>query len=49
MIGLARQERVRGYLEALRESAKIVDNRARSYQQQQQQAAHDLSAASASS
>jgi parvulin-like peptidyl-prolyl isomerase len=38
MINLARQDRVRGYMGALRESAKIVDNRAR-LQQQQQQAA----------
>jgi peptidyl-prolyl cis-trans isomerase D len=38
MINLARQDRIRGYMGALRESAKIVDNRAR-LQQQQQQAA----------
>ena len=38
MIGLARQDRIRGYMGALRESAKIVDNRAK-LQQQQQQAA----------
>jgi hypothetical protein len=38
MINLARQDRVRGYMGALRESAKIVDNLAR-LQQQQQQAA----------
>jgi parvulin-like peptidyl-prolyl isomerase len=38
MINLARQDRIRGYMGALRESAKIVDNRAK-LQQQQQQAA----------
>ena len=38
MIDLARQDRIRGYMGALRESAKIVDNRAK-LQQQQQQAA----------
>ena len=40
MIDLARQDRVRGYLAALRQAAKIVDNRAScsSVQQQQQQA-----------
>jgi hypothetical protein len=36
MIDLARQARVRGYMAALRESAKIVDNRAKLRQQQQQ-------------
>jgi peptidyl-prolyl cis-trans isomerase D len=39
MIQLARQDRVRGFLAALRESAKVVDNRARLQEQQQQQAA----------
>jgi peptidyl-prolyl cis-trans isomerase D len=39
MINLARQDRIRGYMAALRESAKIVDNRAKLQQQQQQQAA----------
>jgi peptidyl-prolyl cis-trans isomerase D len=34
MIDLARQARVRGYMAALRESAKIVDNRARLREQQ---------------
>jgi peptidyl-prolyl cis-trans isomerase D len=34
MIDLARQARVRGYMAALRESAKIVDNRAKLRQQQ---------------
>jgi hypothetical protein len=38
MINLARQDRIRGYMGALRESAKIVDNRAKLQQQQQQQA-----------
>jgi peptidyl-prolyl cis-trans isomerase D len=38
MINLARQDRIRGYMGALREGAKVVDNRAR-LQQQQQQAA----------
>jgi peptidyl-prolyl cis-trans isomerase D len=38
MIDLARQDRIRGYMGALRESARIVDNRAK-LQQQQQQAA----------
>jgi peptidyl-prolyl cis-trans isomerase D len=38
MIGMARQDRIRGYMGALRESAKIVDNRAK-LQRQQQQAA----------
>ncbi len=41
MINLARQDRIRGYMGALRESAKIVDNRAR-LQQQQQQATQQL-------
>jgi peptidyl-prolyl cis-trans isomerase D len=36
-IQLARQDRVRGYLEALRASAKIVDNRAKLQQQMQRQ------------
>ena len=35
MIQLARQERVRGFMGALRESAKVVDNRARLLEQQQ--------------
>jgi hypothetical protein len=39
VIQLARQDRVRGFLGALRESAKVVDNRAQLQQQQQQQAA----------
>jgi peptidyl-prolyl cis-trans isomerase D len=39
MINLARQDRIRGYMGALRESAKIVDNRAKLQQRQQQQAA----------
>ncbi|HEU5041727.1 MAG TPA: peptidylprolyl isomerase [Gemmatimonadales bacterium] len=39
MIQLARQDRVRGFLAALRESAKVVDNRAKLQEQQQQQAA----------
>ena len=34
-VNLARQERVRGYLQALRESAKVVDNRSKVLQQQQ--------------
>jgi peptidyl-prolyl cis-trans isomerase D len=38
MINLARQDRIRGYMGALRESAKIVDNRAKLQQQQQQPA-----------
>ena len=38
VIQMARQDRVRGFLGALRESAKVVDNRARLQQQQQQQA-----------
>jgi len=38
MIDMARQARVRGYLAALRQSAKIVDNRARLRQQQQEAA-----------
>ena len=38
MIELARQDRIRGYMSALRESAKVVDNRAKLQQQQQQQA-----------
>ena len=38
MIDLARQARIRGYMGALRESAKIVDNRAKLRQQQQQAA-----------
>ena len=38
MIDLARQDRIRGYMGALRESAKIVDNRAK-LQQRQQEAA----------
>jgi peptidyl-prolyl cis-trans isomerase D len=36
VIQMARQDRVRGFLGALRESAKVVDNRARLQQQQQQ-------------
>jgi parvulin-like peptidyl-prolyl isomerase len=39
MINLARQDRIRGYMGALRESATIVDNRAKLQQRQQQQAA----------
>ena len=42
MINLARQDRIRGYMGALRESARIVDNRAKLRQQQQQQAAQQL-------
>jgi peptidyl-prolyl cis-trans isomerase D len=38
MINLVRQDRIRGYMGALRQAAKIVDNRAK-LQQQQQQAA----------
>jgi len=38
MIDMARQARVRGYLAALRQSAKIVDNRAKLRQQQQEAA-----------
>lgn len=38
MIELARQARIRGYMAALRESAKVVDNRAKLRQQQQQAA-----------
>jgi peptidyl-prolyl cis-trans isomerase D len=38
MIDLARQARVRGYMAALRQSAKIVDNRAKLRQQQQEAA-----------
>jgi peptidyl-prolyl cis-trans isomerase D len=38
MINLVRQDRIRGYMGALRQAAKIVDNRARLQQQQQQQA-----------
>jgi parvulin-like peptidyl-prolyl isomerase len=47
VIQLARQDRVRGFLGALRESAKVVDNRARlqEQQQQQQQAAPPLAPA----
>jgi hypothetical protein len=33
MIGLARQDRVRSYLEALRQSAKVVDDRKKVLQQ----------------
>jgi peptidyl-prolyl cis-trans isomerase D len=36
MINLARQDRIRGYMGALRESATIVDNRAKLQQQLQQ-------------
>jgi peptidyl-prolyl cis-trans isomerase D len=35
MVQLARQDRVRGFLTALRESAEVVDNRARLQEQQQ--------------
>ena len=35
MINLARQDRIRGYMGALRQAAKIVDNRAKLQQQQQ--------------
>ncbi|MGH7528628.1 MAG: peptidyl-prolyl cis-trans isomerase [Gemmatimonadales bacterium] len=38
MINAARQDRVRGYLGALREAAKVVDNREKLLQQQQQPA-----------
>ena len=38
MIDLARQARIRGYMAALRESAKIVDNRAKLRQRQQEAA-----------
>jgi len=38
MIDMARQARVRGYLAALRQSAQIVDNRARLREQQQEAA-----------
>jgi peptidyl-prolyl cis-trans isomerase D len=38
MIDMARQARVRGYLAALRQSAKIVDNRAKLRQEQQEAA-----------
>jgi peptidyl-prolyl cis-trans isomerase D len=38
MIDMARQARVRGYLAALRQSARIVDNRARLREQQQEAA-----------
>jgi peptidyl-prolyl cis-trans isomerase D len=38
MIDMARQARVRGYLAALRQSAKIVDNRTRLREQQQEAA-----------
>ncbi len=38
MINLARQDRIRGFMGALRQSAKIVDNRAKLQQRQQQQA-----------
>ena len=42
MIELARQARIRGYMAALRESARIVDNRAKLRQQQQQAAETQL-------
>jgi peptidyl-prolyl cis-trans isomerase D len=42
MIELARQARIRGYMSALRESARIVDNRAKLRQQQQQAAETQL-------
>jgi hypothetical protein len=35
MIGMARQDRVRNYLEALRQSAKVVDDRKKVLQQQE--------------
>ena len=35
MINLVRQDRIRGYMAALRQAAKIVDNRAKLQQQQQ--------------
>jgi parvulin-like peptidyl-prolyl isomerase len=38
MIDLARQARIRGYMAALRQSARIVDNRAKLRQLQQQAA-----------
>jgi hypothetical protein len=37
LVDLARQDRVRGYLAALREAAKVVDNRGRLQQRPQQQ------------
>ena len=37
LVSKAQQDRVRGYLQALRASAKIVDNRAKLQQQQRQQ------------
>jgi peptidyl-prolyl cis-trans isomerase D len=42
MIDLARQARIRGYMSALRQSARIVDNRAKLRQQQQQAAETQL-------
>ena len=42
MIDLARQARIRGYMAALRESARIVDNRAKLRQQQQRAAETQL-------
>jgi peptidyl-prolyl cis-trans isomerase D len=36
MINLARQDRIRGYMGALRETAKVVDNRAKLQQRQQE-------------
>jgi peptidyl-prolyl cis-trans isomerase D len=39
MIGLARQERVRSYLAALKDAAKVVDNRKKILQAQQRQTA----------
>ncbi|HEX6615797.1 MAG TPA: peptidylprolyl isomerase [Gemmatimonadales bacterium] len=35
MVNMARQERIRGYIDALRGSAKVVDNRSKVLQQQQ--------------
>ena len=35
MVNMARQERIRGYIEALRGSAKVVDNRSKVLQQPQ--------------
>ncbi len=42
MVELARQARIRGYMAALRQSAKVVDNRAKLRQQQQQVAETQL-------
>jgi hypothetical protein len=37
LVDLARQDRVRGYLAALRQAAKVVDNRGKLQQRSQQQ------------